>query len=102
MDNLLQIVSVPVITAVVYGAMELYKHVANGNEKFIRLIPVTAIILGAVLGVVAFYAAEEVIAADNVFTAILIGGASGSAATGGNQIIKQLLKGKEDKGEKNE
>lgn len=97
MDNLIQVASVPVITAVVYGAMAGYKVIVNGRENLIRLIPVIAAALGVLLGVLAFYAAGEVIPADNLLTAILIGGASGLAATGGNQIFKQLAKDKEDK-----
>ena len=98
MEDLLQIVSVPVITAVVYGAMELYKYAVNGKESLIRLIPVIGAILGAALGIVVFYAAPDIVAADNIFTALLTGGASGLAATGGNQIIKQLItKNKEGK-----
>ena len=96
MENLLQIISVPVITAVVYGALALYKYAVNGKESLIRLIPVIAVALGVVLGITAFFATPDIIAADNVFTAILIGGASGLAATGTNQIFKQLTKGKED------
>jgi hypothetical protein len=103
MENLIEIVSVPVITAVVYGAMELYKYAVNGKESLIRLIPVIGAILGAALGLVAFFAVPGIAAADNVFTAILTGGASGLAATGGNQIIKQLItKNKDGKnGEEN-
>jgi hypothetical protein len=96
MENLLQIVAVPVISAIVYGALALYKYAVNGKEPLIRVIPVIAVILGVVLGIVAFFATPDIIAADNVFTAILIGGASGLAATGTNQIFKQLTKGKED------
>jgi hypothetical protein len=91
MENLLQIVSVPVITAIVYGAAELYKKAVNGKESLIRLIPILGAVLGAVLGITAFFAAPEIIAADNVFTALITGGASGLAATGGHQVFKQLL-----------
>lgn len=96
MENLIQIVSVPVITAIVYGAMQLYKYIVNGKELWIRLIPVFSVLLGVILGIVAFYAVNAIIPADNVFTAILIGGASGLAATGTNQIFKQLTKCKKD------
>ena len=96
MDNLIQIVSVPVITALCYGVLALYKYIVNGKEPLIRLIPIITVVLGAALGVTAFYVAPEIIPADNVFTAILIGGASGLAATGTNQIFKQLTKGRED------
>lgn len=95
MEQFLNIASVPVITALVYGAMQLYKYTVGGRESLIRLIPVIAAILGAVLGIVAFYAVGEVMPADNIFTAILIGGASGLAATGSNQIFKQLTKGRD-------
>jgi uncharacterized membrane protein len=87
-----------VITGVVYGAAELYKRAVGERETLIRLIPLFGAMLGAVLGLVAYFAAPEIIAASNVFTAVLTGGASGLAATGGNQILKQLItKSKEDK-----
>jgi len=92
MINLLQIIIVPIISALVYGALAGYKILVNGKEKWIRIIPVIAALLGVVLGVIAFYAVPEVIAADNLLTAMLIGGASGLAATGTNQIFKQLFK----------
>lgn len=98
MENLIQIAGVPVITALVYGAMAGYKFIVSGKEKLVRIIPVIACGLGVVLGIIAFYGVKEVMPAENIFTAILIGGASGLAATGGNQIIKQLTKDKEDKG----
>ena len=91
MESALEIVSVPVIVAIVYGALALYKLFVKA-EKWIRLIPLWAALLGVVLGIVAFYAAPDIIPADNVLVAILIGGSSGLAATGTNQIVKQLTK----------
>lgn len=96
MENLTSIISVPVITAIVYAAMQLYKQAVNGNEKLIRLIPIMAAFLGVGLGIAAFYGVREMIPADNIFTAILIGGASGLAATGSNQVFKQLSKSDAD------
>lgn len=99
MENLLQIASVPVVTVIVYGVMALYKHAVNGKESLVRLIPVLSVTLGAVLGIAAFYALPGVVIADNILAAILIGGASGLAATGTNQAFKQLYKtDKEDEG----
>ncbi|MGI6522817.1 MAG: hypothetical protein ACOX2Y_02930 [Christensenellales bacterium] len=49
------------------------------------------------MGVIAFYAAPEIIPANNVLLALLIGGSSGLAATGTHQVFKQLHKDKEDK-----
>lgn len=94
MENLIEITSVPVIVAIVYAALALYKHFIKA-EKWIRLIPLWAALLGVVLGIVAFYAVPGIMPADNVLVAILIGGASGLAATGTNQIYKQLTKDKD-------
>lgn len=65
------------------------------SRKWIRLIPLWAALLGVVFGIVAFYAVPGIMPADNVLVAILIGGASGLAATGTNQIYKQLTKDKD-------
>lgn len=88
---MMEVISVPAITAIVYGAMALYKNFIT-EEKWVRLIPVWAALLGIILGIIAFYAAPMIMPADNVLTAILIGMASGLAATGTNQIYKQLIK----------
>ena len=58
-----------------------------------RKIPVLMGIIGAVLGVVAFYVAPAIIPAEDVITAIAIGIVSGFTATGVNQIYKQTKKG---------
>ncbi len=58
-----------------------------------RKIPVLMGIIGAVLGVVAFYVAPAIIPAEDVITAIAIGIVSGFTATGINQIYKQAKKG---------
>lgn len=89
--ELLEITSVPVIVSITYGVLALYKHFVKA-EKWIKIIPILAAVLGAGLGVAAFYITPEIIPAGNVFVALLIGGASGLAATGTNQIFKQLTK----------
>ena len=94
---MIEIISVPIIVTAVYWIMNLYKYITKSKEKYIRLIPVISAILGAVFGVIAFYAAPEIIPANNVLLALLIGGSSGLAATGTHQVFKQLHKDKEDK-----
>ena len=91
----LDIVIVPLIVTIVYGCIELLKKAVGNNEKAIRFIPLIAATLGAVFGAIAFYAAPEIIPANNVLLALLIGGSSGLAATGTNQIFKQIKKGDE-------
>ncbi len=87
----LDIVIVPLIVAIVYGCIELLKKAVGNNEKVLRFIPLIAATLGAVFGVIAFYAAPEIIPASNVLLALLIGGSSGLAATGTHQVFKQLI-----------
>ena len=93
----LDIVIVPLIVAIVYGCIELFKKAVGNNEKVLRVIPLIAAALGAAFGVIAFYVAPEIIPANNVLLALLIGGSSGLAATGTHQVFKQLHKDKEDK-----
>ena len=88
--------TVPIIISVVYGVIALLKKETKGSEKILSRLPLIAAILGAVLGAVAFFAIPDLIPAGNVFVAILIGGASGLAATGTNQIFKQLSKKDEE------
>jgi uncharacterized membrane protein len=102
MENLLQIVSVPVITGAVFALAELYKKAVGDKESLIRLISILGAVLGAVFGIIAYYAAPEIIAANNAFTAILTGGASGLAATGGHQVFKQLISKREDESKSND
>ena len=91
----LELLSVPAIATIVYWVVNLIK-VAVNNEKFNRFIPLVAAGLGVVFGVVAFYAVPQIIPAENVVVAIIIGGASGLTATGTNQVIKQLSKDKDN------
>ena len=94
----LELISVPAIATIVYWVINLIKYAVKDNEKFKRFIPLISAALGAILGLVAYYAVPCIIPAANVCVAILIGGASGLTATGTNQIIKQLGK-KGDDGE---
>jgi len=95
MEEAIKALSVPVIVSIVYGCVDLYKQIINGKEKLMRLIPIIAALLGAIIGVVTFYVYPSVLVADNIWQAIIIGGASGLTATGANQVLKQLNKGKD-------
>ena len=90
---MLEIICVPAIVSLVFSIMELYKRfIAKDKEILLRIIPIIACGIGIVLGIVCFYAIPSIIAATNIWTAMLIGGASGLSATGCNQIFKQLSK----------
>ena len=92
MNGYIELVSIPAISAIVYWVINLIKYTLNNSEKFKRFIPITSAFLGAALGVICFYSIPEIIPAENVLVAIIIGGASGLSATGTNQILKQLEK----------
>ena len=91
----MEIIAVPAIASLVFSIMEIYKKIAsktNREECLLRLIPIVASILGVIAGIVCFFAFPTIIAASDVVTACLIGGASGLSATGCNQLFKQLHK----------
>ena len=98
MEQYLEVISVPTIAAVVYWIINLIKYAVGENETFKRFIPIIATVLGAVCGVVCFYAIPSIVPAENLLVAIVVGGASGLTATGANQIIKQLGKGDDTNG----
>lgn len=86
----LNLISVPAIATAVYLLIEVLKKATNDNEKVKRFIPLIALGLGAIAGLICFYFIPAIIPATNVVVAIIVGGASGLTATGTNQIIKQL------------
>lgn len=90
---MLEIVCVPAIVSLVFSLMAIYKKfIAKDKETLIRIIPIIGCVIGIIAGIICFYACPVIIAATNIWTAILIGGASGLSATGCNQIFKQLSK----------
>ncbi len=98
MENLVGVVSVPVITTIVYIFLAVYKKAVGGKAGiWSALIPLWGLLLGAILGVIAFYTTPNLVPAENVISALLIGMVSGGAATCVNQVGKQLNKATEDK-----
>lgn len=92
---MLEIICVPVIVSLVFGLMEVYKVLiakAKNKETLIRIIPIIACVIGIAFGIIFYYVCPSIVAATNIWTTILIGGASGLSATGCNQIFKQLKK----------
>ncbi len=93
----LNLISIPSIATIVYWIINIIKYTLNNNENFKRFIPLSATLLGAIFGTVAYYVFPEIIPAPNLIVAILIGASSGLTATGFNQTIKQLSKYSEEK-----
>ena len=92
-----EIVTVPVIVGFCYLVGFIIK--LFNNEKLDNFIPGICAVIGLILGLVAFYTIPNLIPADNWLTASVIGGFSGLAATGVNQIVKKI-KASIDGGEK--
>ena len=88
MEMNLGIAGVAAITVICYLIGEVVK-VSPLDSKF---IPVIVGVFGGILGVVAFLTGMPDFPAGDVLTAIAVGIVSGLAATGANQVIKQLKK----------
>lgn len=97
MESALEIISVPVIVGIVYFVMAVYKTlIKNAPAIWTSLIPVWAAVLGIGLGILAYYCVPEVMPAENVLVAVLIGLSSGLGAVGVHQVGKQIGKAKDD------
>jgi hypothetical protein len=92
MDELLNGMSVPAIVTIVYWTVNLIKYTFKSNEKLMRFVPLIAAGLGVLYSVICFFAMPNILPADNLLVAIVLGGASGLTATGFNQVIKQITK----------
>lgn len=86
-----EFVAFPAIVVMCYLVGLVCKTVGNG--KLDKYIPVICGTVGAILGVVIFLTIPNFIPAENWAVAIAIGIVSGLAATGANQIYKQLKEG---------
>lgn len=81
----IDIASVAAITVICYLIGEVVKLTALDN----RWIPVVCGVAGAVLGIAGMYIMADFPATDYI-TAAAVGIVSGLAATGANQVYKQL------------
>ena len=83
------IVSVAAITVICYLLGLVVKALPNAEDKY---IPIACGLCGAVLGPVALYLGVADFPATDYLTAVAVGIVSGLAATGVNQVGKQLIK----------
>ena len=84
------IATVAAITAICYLVGLIVKATPYNNDKY---IPIACGICGGLLGVLALYAGLADFPANDPITAVAVGIVSGLAATGINQMAKQLNKG---------
>ena len=96
MEQYLELISVPAIATVVYWIVNVLKTAVGEKETFKKFIPLISAGLGVICGIVCYFAFPTIIPAQNIWVAIVLGGASGLTATGTNHVIKQLSKGEKD------
>ena len=80
------IATVTAITVICYLICEGVKATKIDN----KFVPIIAGSIGAILGVVGFFTKMPDFPAQDVLTAVAVGIVSGLAATGANQVGKQL------------
>ena len=85
-----RIATVAAITAICYLVGLIVKATPYNNDKY---IPIACGICGGLLGVLALYTGLADFPANDPITAVAVGIVSGLAATGINQVAKQLNKG---------
>jgi hypothetical protein len=96
--TMMEMMSIPVITIVCYLIGEFFKLVILRKKKRYKYIPVIVGGIGGALGLIIYFISPELLFnTTNPFMAIAIGIVSGLASTGGNELIKQILKKGEDK-----
>lgn len=81
-------ITLPAIVVVCYLIGFACKTIGNGAID--RFIPIICGTCGAVLGMIIYFTIPDYMAAENWAVALAIGIVSGFAATGINQIYKQL------------
>lgn len=83
----LEFATVAAITVIAYLVGIAAKNFEKLDDKW---IPVIVGVTGAILGVIGYLTGMPEFPANDIITAIAVGIASGLAATGVNQIAKQL------------
>ena len=97
MEEYIELICVPFMTSIVYTLLSVLKHAFKGVKLFDRLVPLLALVIGCVLGIITFYALPELLMAENIFIAILMGAASGMSSIGFNQMFQQIPSSKKNK-----
>lgn len=90
----MDIAYVPIIVVCCYVIGEIYKLIFKKVDSTYKLIPLVTIVAGGFLAVLIYFTEPELVNAENVYEALIIGFVSGAGSTGTNQVIKQLFQKK--------
>ncbi len=88
MNDYIEIVTVPIITTIVYWLINLLKYTTKNDERVKQFLPFIAVLLGIASGAIAYFIIPEKMLAPNIGVSMVIGGASGLSSTGFHQLIK--------------
>ena len=91
---MIELIGIPAIVVISYMITGTFKMFVNN-----KYLPIVAGISGGALGVLSFVLQIDIMPATDIISALAIGIISGLAATGSNQILKQI---KKKEGSKNE
>ena len=91
----MELIGIPAIVVISYMITETFKMFIN--KKY---LPIVAGISGCALGILAYVLQINIMPTGDIITAAAIGIISGLAATGSNQIFKQLKNNKEGENKK--
>ena len=98
----MEMVSIPVITILCYFLGEFFNLVILRKKKRYKYIPIIVGGIGGILGLLIYYISPELLFnTTNPFVAMAIGIVSGLASTGGNEIVKKILKKEDQKDGRN-
>lgn len=89
---MLNYTTIPVIVVICYIAITAIKSTKIESKWY----PLISCGIGMLVGVAMHYIVPEFIGATSLIVAVISGGVSGLAATGSNQVLKQLMKSAED------
>ena len=81
----MELIGIPAIVVISYMITETFKVFIDN-----KYLPIVAGISGGVLGVLSFVLQIDIMPATDIVSALAIGIISGLAATGSNQILKQM------------
>lgn len=80
---------IPGLVIIIYVIVEILKKTILKTDKSRKHIPLISCIAGIIVGIVIFCIWPDVLYCSNVLEAIAMGGLSGFAATGCNQLYKK-------------
>ena len=84
--------AIPIIVVICYIAITVIKSTKIDS----RLYPLISCGIGMLVGVAMYLVLPKLLGATSIIVAIISGAVSGLAATGSNQVLKQLMKSAEE------